>query len=297
LLRIAGWKRIDKYAESNPLLSFQIESQLRRRIVQELQLLRHPKASDAQQDHTRKHSSLATGQDHSRKPDSPASSSPEEAYFAKLSPQAVKEINEKGILRPGALSAFSHDPKQSAGIEGTIDPPSALLDFRDVSSSAAFYPDKLVSRLIPYEANHLSGIKLQHLPAHRIPIYSIPRLFDIEVADHTILPSTDTTKGLPPDTWAKLLSEQPQLYEKEESSCQEQKALFEKLVHSLMLPSASSAAAGTSKLEGIVAVPSKNIEVLQLLKALWRWRLWMGEGWSGDGFGILEATGRKTPTL
>lgn len=231
--------------------------------------------------------------------------------FVQLPQKTVSNIQETRSLRQDVLQEIG---EESTAFEGTCDLPAALLDFTDPTSKDSLVPKGKFSTLLPYKPSVLEGYELQHLPQHRVPIYSIPRLFELDFEtpkqasweDEKSQPATSGKKAnksakregeLP--IWSDLVHDQNsasasekrdmQIYEGEMQACQRRRKEFEELVTDLI-------AMGREKqsLDGaVIAVPSMSASVLPLLKALWRYRMWLGEGWSGDGFGVLEATGRR----
>lgn len=283
----------------NPYLVYQVESQLRERIVQELKLLKEL---------ARERVDAASTADKESKS---STTNPGTAVFVHLPQKTVSNIQETHSLRQDVLQESSEG---ITTLEGTCDPPAALFDFTDPTSKDSLVPEGQFSTLLPYKPSVLEGYELQHLPQHRVPVYSIPRLFELDfekslqagLEDEKCQPVTSGKKasrtvkkeGESP-LWSDLVhnadstsahdQRDMQIYMSEVKACQRRRKEFEELAASML-------AMGTriQSLDGtIIAVPSMSASVLPLLKALWRYRMWLGEGWSGDGFGVLEATGRR----
>lgn len=270
---------------------YQTESFLRRRILQELEILSdsiRPRTEDSDP------TSKSEGSDEGSR-----------ALFIRLSSERVKAVLDTGSISQATLANHaSEQGLEGTAKEGTFDPPSALLDFTLPSSSKekGLVQEGKISTLITYHPSNLEGFGLQHLPPHRIPIYSIASLFQLDNPSST--GGEDEKEKRPKkaqqqqdqsvSSWSSVRDSRPDVYERELAACQTQLEDFQRLVSSLT--TSSSSLQGDNALQGtIVALPSKSKSVLPLLIALWRYRMWMGEGWSGDGFGVLEATGRKTP--
>lgn len=268
---------MDAASNPNPLLIYQTESSLRQRILQELKLIaglpgdvrkweeQHPAATTASED-----------------------SSETQEYLYSLSERVVKRIRSNQALAHRDLVEHT---TTSPPIQSQVNVPAALLDFSDISSSNALILEGQVSSLLPYQSEQLEGYNLANLPKHRIPIYSVQSIFKLDSQEENESKEV-SKKGQQTDqgtSWNILKRKYPTMYEREAQACQDQLSDFKQTMLSL-IPSTQGEESLPSS---IVAVPSMSRAMLPLLKALWRYRMWIGEGWSGDGFGVLEATGRK----
>lgn len=284
-----AWKRLDHSAIPNPLLVYQIESQLRERVLQELELLASPSTPHA----------LLAKEDNSKDSEDGRQGEEKPTPILRILPDiAAAEIERTKTVRRALFHAHITEDADS---KSTLNPPSALFDFSDPASSEVI-PEGQVSALLPYITPELENFELLHLAQHRVPIYAIPRLFQLDLGGPEIGTSASAPKAtsanevetLRVPLWSALRCTRPDIHDREVIKIQKQRETFERLVSSLSTP--HSKAMQSESLRGrIVAVPSMSGKVVPLLKALWRYRMWLGEGWSGDGFGVLEATGRKRP--
>ncbi|KAK9897085.1 hypothetical protein P389DRAFT_178816 [Cystobasidium minutum MCA 4210] len=296
-----AWKRLDKNALPNPYLVYQVDSQLRERVVQELKLLVTAGGEEVLPSTTQKDTLHGTTS---------------KALFKRLPAAVVLSIRETFSLKQDILRKELHNStvSEDEGEKRTFDPPAALFEFTASTRSMneSLVPEGSFSTLITYEPSILEGYRLRHLPRHRIPVYSIPRLFELDFdapkqvdhnADLTEAANKRKKQQIKKDSdiplWSDLNHKQDigtsrnkrdvQIFNGEIAACEKRAEEFRECLMMLLAPGMKE-----QDLVGrVIAVPSMSIRVLPLLKALWRYRMWLGEGWSGDGFGVLEATGRK----
>lgn len=240
----------------NLLLPFQVDSQLRRRVVQELELL------------------IGLPAEERPKP-----------LLACSAEQTASILGTKG----GSLGMPAPEEK----------PPAACLLLHG-SVPTDSQPDgaKAYSRLFALRASGLAASD-SALAAHRIPLYSIAALFDIlrtkkanagaEAASsvQSVQPTQRKKQASPARTLEDLAATHPAIYEREIAALESMHATVRGALLQL----------GAGELDKLVFVPAGQRRWTPLLISLWRWRMWVGEGWSGDGFGVLEATGRRKPPL
>lgn len=209
--------------------------------------------------------------------------------FRQLSDSIVEDLRTKRSLSQHTLGKQMAKLKPVA--EGTLVPPAALLDFTDEAAENNLFPTGQISTLLPFQYENLEGYDLKHLPTHRIPVYSIPRIFKLDSQKQSDIVVQVKKKGQQQESdgsWAYLQMKYPEIYERESKTCQDQFIEVKETLKAITLRNK-----GKNELQGsIIAVPSMSARSLPLLKALWRYRMWVGEGWSGNGFGVLEATGR-----
>lgn len=279
-----GGKRdhLETTGGANPFLIYQTESFLRQRILQELKLiagLHHTREEqEGQEVFSRKMSEAVVQLENQH-----------DQLFS-LSKRIAERFRMKKSISFDDMVDTSTDPPQAQEQQQKVNIPAALLDFSHIGKSS-LVPEGRVSSLLPYQTECLEEISLRNLSKHRIPVYSLQRIFQLDSQEED--ESKTMSKNGPQDnqgtSWSILERKYPAVFEREAKACQNQLNDFNQTIISL-IPSIQS----EQNLEGlIVAVPSMSRTMLPLLKSLWRYRMWTGEGWSGDGFGVLEATGRK----
>lgn len=250
-------KKVPAKVSQNPLLPFQVDSQLRRRILQELELL--VKAQEGERP----------------------------ALQACSAEQAARLLSGEGsidgnLFEKGGPAAFLHMP----GGDGRG---------RDRASC---------SRLVPL--NDGQAAEVSALAPHSVPLYNFDSIFPltspvpdtasepaeagtaqaaVEAETQSVRPQSKKGKTVPPRTLQDLAASHPEIYEREvvaqRDTAQAVRAALSEL--------------GVSATDELVFVPARDKRWTPLLVSLWRWRMWAREGWSGDGFGVLEATARKAP--
>ena len=237
---------MDPNAEANPLLAFQTESQLRRRVLQELELL-----ADAR-----------TG-------------STQHAQLFPLPRSAV--ASSRGSERLLAASSFETDHA-----------PAAIIEL--ATAGGSLVPAGASSRLVPFVASD-AELPYTDLARHRVPVYSVPAMFEMGYGiqqEGSRLPQVKSTSN--PRTWTDLAITHPHIHNREMQEAKGEQEKFHRLA-SQLLPVAAD---GPTDAPQVVYVPARTRKAVPLLKALWRWRMWVGEGWSGDGFGMAAAMGRES---
>ena len=171
----------------------------------------------------------------------------------------------------------------------------------------------------------------EDLSPHRIPVYCLSELFSIpsptpstapkikrtseysdsegriagksgNKASNATLPSVPNSPRLLRDrkgnripiNYSDLAITHPEIYHREVSDTQRMLERCQAIISNLLSSSNSTSEAKDDIVENtrVCSIPAGKQELLPLLKALWRCRLWFGEGWSGEGLGIREATGR-----
>lgn len=305
--------------DTNPLLMFQLEAQLRQRILQELQLLLHGSVT---------------------KP----VTSPSSFKSSQQRPNAILRERlqklDQSQLEGTANHRCLHDSLLGDSQEDTH-PPAALIILEESKASQRLLSPGTSSVLLPYSHDKTpsdessSTDRLCGLPQHRIPVYSLAEIFRVQGASEDNVnpphstgevressPSAGESSSAPParerpkkgksqypfpQNWSELLEAQPELHARESAMAAEflleARDILRTLSTSRIERDATSASAPhlgaealdktSAALPAAVLIPSHTIRTVPLLKALWRWRMWVGEGWSGDGFGVLEATGRE----
>jgi hypothetical protein len=222
------------------MLSFQIESQLRRRIVQELEL-------------------LVNGEDEA----------------PQLQACSVDQVEQIIQAQEADIGLFGEQM------------PAALIELSSKSVEASESKTKLHvshSRLIRLkEAGQKSGHSA--LATSQVPLYDISAIFGMppRPPEPVNVKQKGKKKAAPSRTLRDLATAQPEIYERELIALQGAEASARLALAKL----------GAGHAQGLLCVPVGNQRWTPLLISLWRWRMWIGEGWSGDGFGMLEATGRR----
>lgn len=225
------------------MLHFQIESQMRRRIVQELELL----AADSS-----KGVALLPCSDEQAK--------------QILGEQLSLDLACFGEARPAALLKLQRatEPDIQGG-EGH-------------------------TRLVRLHDEHRQFGPDTPLAAHRVPLYDLSAIFSVPSVEPLESKSPQKAKGKAKQntpvlrTLQDLASAHPDIYQRELKSMQETESAMRAALTKL----------GAKEGQDLAYVPAGDKRWTPLLISFWRWRMWVGEGWSGDGFGVLGATGRKT---
>ncbi|CAD6579120.1 MAG: hypothetical protein CYPHOPRED_000803 [Cyphobasidiales sp. Tagirdzhanova-0007] len=269
------WQRLDSSAQNNVLLPFQIESQLRKRVHQELEILVGSRSDD-------------------------------DPVFSDLTEDMYEQSQERGYLdismfraRPAALLVYS---SPSIGkVESRTDQP-------------------VFSRILPYR---MSPVKAAYtnLATHRVPMYGLSVLFSIPPPRIAALASKmcasaqldeqghgDTEREArrtrsgsprhrkvvgPPQDYSELAITHPKIYEREVSESNGMLNRCQDCIAALLSSKRTTTSDASTLQMHLCSIPMDRKELLPLLVALWRCRMWSGEGWSGDGMGVQEATGRK----
>lgn len=228
------------------MLAFQIESQLRRRVVQELELLADARTEDTEQ--------------------------------VQLFPLPESAL-VGGPSRDCLLRASSFEPGPT---------PAAIIELS--KAGASLVPAGASSRLgtmVSPDAKQTYA----DLAMRRVPVYSLSAMFDMDPGIHqeaSRLPQPKSTSG--PRTWADLAITHPHIYAREMLEAKGEQEEFRRLACQLLPVIAD----GPTAAPQVVYVPALTRKAVPLLKALWRWRLWVGEGWSGDGFGMAAALAKES---
>ena len=234
-------KRIHAKVTRNPMLHFQIESQLRRRITQELELL--------------------------------AADSTDKITLLLCSEEQTRQISGE---KPSLDIASFGEPR-----------PAAFLKLQRATPDAQ--GEEELTRLVPLRDETRRLGLATPLAAHRVPLYDLCTIFAVPSLEPHGSKSSQKAKGKPKHntqvlrTLQDLASTHPEMYERELKSMQETESAIKAALTKL----------GANEGQDLVYLPAGDKRWTPLLISLWRWRMWIGEGWSGDGFGVLEATGRK----
>lgn len=282
-------------ADSNEVLGWACESMLRRRVVQELQLL--SRLSTRQQVHPSK-----TGH---------ATASAHRNAFVR----ALSSAEQSRLLKSSHMDFMSFSNGVSTSTTETA--PAALLRIstEPVYSPAVDSPAPFSTLLPVADAVCPPGTIWQTLSAHRVPVYDMDVLFQMpaapDLSSDVPLPKPNPSRPNPPATLAELHARFPKIYEREQKLATELREQAFDLLGRLSYISGSAAndaaeiSAHSSNIQSarlkqrVFAVPGGRVEIVPLLVALWRWRMWTGEGWQATGrelgFGVAAATGRSPP--
>lgn len=329
----------------NPLLLFQVESQLRRRVLQELQILvaaaaKIQKRQEKKKNYTdnERESVEEAYTENDQKP--PVSAKVRSGTSKAIRFSTLDEVTASQLSQEAKLTSSSFGDGEigaSAAVPPPGPPPAAILHLKGSDTKSQTAASSAFSRLVTYQSPVLKGKPLRSLAEHRIPIYTISHLFHIPMPviaanPHTAVEPVSTSQSTlapasasassdnvpiialyrskpkkepkPPEipaTWEELKLSYPKIYEREVQASRTQEREFYTALEILTgrtLPEhveghIASGDDEASSVHRFVAIPSGDERYVPLLKALWRMRMWFGEGWSGDGFGVLEATGRK----
>lgn len=261
-------------AIKNRVLMFQIDSQLRRRIVQEIQVLLTALSSKTK--------------------------TPRKSAFPitalESDEQAFHEMIDSSLLPSSFIDK---------------DPPIAILSFHSLQSETSSHFSHLLA--LP------SAASCSPLAPHCTPLYLIPSLFSLPSTDcvskrtlnELIPPPPDgetmgerwrVSQDVPPEDYRELEMMYPQSYAREIALLDTLRSRFEQsmsLIINLDRDRATAIRASDRSDTEAVGLNNKLVlirkgsrETLPLLVALWRWRMWVGEAWTGNGWGLKKAAGR-----